>query len=177
MMGKNELRSYVRNMKKQHQPGELAAMSAAICGSISHDGRYQGADTLLLYHPLPDEVDVRPLIDEAYQLGKKVLLPVVVGDDLELRIYRPDAMAEGAFGIQEPTGELFADYDDIRLAIIPGMGFDAQNHRLGRGKGYYDRLLPRLRNAVRMGVCFGFQYLDQVPSEPHDVLMDIVIKE
>ncbi len=177
MMGKKELRSIVRSMKGKHQPGELAAMSASICRRILQDGKYQDADTMLLYHPLPDEVDVRPLIDEAYERGKRVVLPVVVGDDLELRVYSPDAMAVGAFGIQEPTGELFTDYDAIQLAIIPGMGFDSHNHRLGRGKGYYDRMLPRLRNASRMGVCFGFQYLDHIPCEPHDVVMDQVITE
>ncbi len=136
---------------------------------------YQNAATVLLYHPLPDEVDTRILIDDAYNNGKKVILPVVAGSDLQLRIYSPGAMTQGAFGIQEPTGELFTDYGEISLAIIPGMGFDARCHRLGRGKGYYDRLLPRLKNARKVGICFDFQYLEDIPCEPHDVIMDSVV--
>lgn len=176
MISKNELRSAVRNMKKQHQTAELADMSAEVCMRMRNNGKYQEADTILMYHPLPDEVDVRPLIDDAYARGCRVVLPVVVGSDLELRLYAPGQMAEGAFGIMEPTGEVFADYDGIELAIIPGMAFDGAGHRLGRGKGYYDRLLPRLAHARKIGVCFGFQMLECVPAEAHDVIMDEVIK-
>jgi 5-formyltetrahydrofolate cyclo-ligase len=76
----------------------------------------------------------------------------------------------------EPIGEVFPEsrYDEITLALIPGMAFDAEGHRLGRGKGYYDRLLPRLSRAYKMGVCFPFQMVDAVPSEPHDQKVDEV---
>ena len=77
----------------------------------------------------------------------------------------------------EPTGPLFApeNYDEIELAIIPGMAFDRAGHRLGRGKGYYDRLLSRLKAAKLTGICWAFQLLDEVPSEPHDIPMHNII--
>ena len=84
-------------------------------------------------------------------------------------------MERGAFGILEPTGEVFSDYDNVDAAIIPGMAFDGHGNRLGRGKGYYDRLLPRLTKAYKIGVCFPFQYFDEIPSEEHDVVMDCVV--
>ena len=137
---------------------------------------YQSAHTLILYSPLNDEVDVSSIINDAYANGKLVLLPKVVGDDLELHTYKGvESLERGAFGILEPTGEVFYDFDDVDVVIIPGMAFDRLGNRLGRGKGYYDRLLPRLRNTYKIGVCFPFQFLDDIPSEAHDVKMDCVV--
>ena len=67
--------------------------------------------------------------------------------------------------------------DEIDLAVIPGVAFDRHGVRLGRGKGYYDRLLPLMLNAYRIGICFPFQLLEQLPSEPHDVLMNEVVDD
>jgi 5-formyltetrahydrofolate cyclo-ligase len=77
----------------------------------------------------------------------------------------------------EPTGELFPveSYHEIDLAVIPGVAFDRLGARLGRGKGYYDRLLSQMPNAYKIGICFPFQLLERLPSEPHDVLMNEVI--
>lgn len=89
---------------------------------------------------------------------EKILLPVVIGNDLELRVYTsPADLAIGAYGIEEPTGALFTDYATIDLVIVPGVAFDRDGNRLGRGKGYYDRLLPRIPSAYKVGICFPFQ--------------------
>ena len=175
-MTKQELRAQIRATKRQHTSEQLADFSKNICDKILSMPIYQSAHTILLYSPLPDEVDVSPIINDAYRNGKTVLLPKVVGEDLELRIYKGvESLERGAFGILEPMGEVFDDFDTVDVAIIPGMAFDKANHRLGRGKGYYDRLLPRLTNAYKIGVCFPFQYLDEIPSETHDVVMDEVV--
>ena len=84
-------------------------MSTEITNRVLALASWQEAGTLLLYYPLADEVDVRPLIKNAYDSGKKVLLPVVKGEELELRLYEGEAsLKEGTFGIKEPTGPLFA---------------------------------------------------------------------
>lgn len=153
-------------------------MSTEITNRVLALASWQEAGTLLLYYPLTDEVDVRPLIKDAYKNGKKVLLPVVKGDELELHFYEGESsLREGAFGIMEPTGPLFApeNYGEIELAIIPGMAFDTAGHRLGRGKGYYDRLLPQLKTAELKGICFPFQLLDEVPAEVHDIPVHEVV--
>lgn len=177
-MTKKELRQQIRTQKRRLSAAELAVMSEDICSKVLALASWQEAGTLLLYYPLPDEVDVRLLIKDAFESGKKVLLPVVKGDELELHLYEGEAsLKEGAFGIMEPTGPLFAPehYGEIELAIIPGMAFDSAGHRLGRGKGYYDRLLPNLRDAKLIGVCFPFQFLEEVPAEAHDISVCKVI--
>lgn len=178
MVDKQELRKHVRRLKASLAAAELSEMSTLVCNRVRGCAPWTVARTVLLYHPLADEVDVRPLLQAALDDGKQVLLPVVVGDDLLLRSYAgPNQMAVGAFGILEPTGDVFAPagYDRIDLVVVPGMAFDSDGHRLGRGRGYYDRLLPRIRHARRVGVCFPFQLVEQVPSEVHDVVMDQVI--
>lgn len=85
-------------------------------------------------------------------------------------------MKKGSFGIDEPTGETVTDLSAIDIAIIPGVGFDKQGNRLGRGKGYYDRLLPKLQS-YNIGICFSFQVIPAVPVEPFDHPMDEVWTE
>ena len=177
-MTKRELRQQIRAQKRRLSAAELAVMSEDICSKVLALVSWQEAGTLLLYYPLPDEVDVRVLIKEAFESGKRVLLPVVKGEELELHLYEgEDSLQEGAFGIMEPTGKKFAkkDYPSIQLALVPGMAFDRVGHRLGRGKGYYDRLLPKLTKARLAGICFPFQLLDEVPAEPHDISVEDVI--
>lgn len=138
--------------------------------------QWQSARTVLLYHSLPDEVDTHDFI-RRWSRSKRILLPVVRGTDLELRLYAGDnCLAQGAFHINEPTGEAFTDYAAIDLAVVPGVAFDRLGNRLGRGKGYYDRLLPRLpATCPKIGLCFPCQLLDRIPSEAHDVRMDAVV--
>lgn len=176
-MTKRELRQQIRAQKRRWT-SQLPELSEQICSKVLALASWQEAGTLLLYYPLPDEVDVRPLINEAFESGKSVLLPVVKGEELELHLYEGEgSLKEGAFGIMEPTGSLFApeNYDGIQLALIPGMAFDGVGHRLGRGKGYYDRLLPKLKDTKLIGLCFPFQLLDEVPAESHDISVGEVI--
>ena len=152
--------------------------SADICRQVMTMARWQQAASVLLYHALPDEPDLHSLLDSAFSEGKQVLLPVVVKDDLVLKYYKgSSSLKEGAFHILEPTGESIPveRYEEIELALIPGMAFDREGHRLGRGRGYYDRLLPRLHNTYKLGICFPFQLLTSVPSEPHDIAVDEVL--
>ena len=177
-MTKKELRQQIRTQKRRLSAAEMAVMSEDICSKVLALASWQEAGTLLLYYPLPDEVDVRLLIKDAFESGKKVLLPVVNDDELELHLYEGEAsLKEGTFGIMEPTGPLFAPkhYGEIELAVIPGMAFDSAGHRLGRGKGYYDRLLPNLNAAKLIGICFLFQLLEEVPAEAHDISVCKVI--
>lgn len=178
MEDKADLRDYIREQKSQYTQEQLSTMSEVVVASVIFGGQWSVADTVLLYYPLPDEVDVRPLIHMAHQAGYRVLLPVVVGKELELRVYEgEDSLRAGTFNIMEPTGPLFPpeEYIQIGLAIVPGMAFDVTGHRLGRGKGYYDRLLPKLTAAYKIGVCFPFQFVSDVPSEEFDVPMNEVI--
>jgi 5-formyltetrahydrofolate cyclo-ligase len=89
----------------------------------------------------------------------------------------PDSLLPSEpYGILEPTTpELSIINCQLSIVIVPGMAFDKQGHRLGRGKGYYDRFLSRVPNIYKIGVCFPFQLVESVPSEETDILMDEVI--
>ncbi len=174
MKSKSELRRLIRQRKSQCSCEELDDFSQKICQQVIHHDLWLHAHTVLLYNSLPDEVDTRWLIEDALKSGKTVLLPVVRGDDLELRLYS-DQMQTGSFGIQEPLGKAFLDYSSIDLAIVPGMAFDAVGNRLGRGRGYYDRLLPRIPHLKSIGICFPFQLLDLLPTDSHDISMTEII--
>lgn len=153
----------------------LKLQSVNILAALEAHPAFRAANTVLLYHSLKDEVDTHEFIKK-WSGEKRILLPVVKGDDLELRIYTgPQDMKIGAYGIEEPIGETFTDYAEIDFIAVPGVAFDREGNRLGRGKGYYDRLLPRIPSAFKAGICFPFQLIDQVPTEPFDICMDIII--
>lgn len=174
---KSELRSEIKALKATFSAEELATLSADIAENIINDADVRAAKTIVAYHSLPDEVDTHALIDSLLADEKTVLLPVVKADDMELREYRGrESLHKGAFGILEPQGTPFLEYEKIDVVLVPGVAFDAAGHRLGRGKGYYDRFLPKATNAVKIGVCFPFQVVNTIPFEPHDVACDKIIK-
>ena len=109
-----------------------------------------------------------------YYQKKRLLLPVVKGEELELKEFQGQ-LHEGTFGIQEPEGETFEAFDQIELVVVPGMAFDKEGKPLGRGKGFYDRLLPKLTNAKKIGICFPYQLVDTVPTDAQDIPMDKII--
>lgn len=150
------------------------SLSAEILATLEAHPAFRAAHIILLYYSLKDEVDTHDFVWK-WSREKLILLPVVVGNELELRVYTgPQDLTIGAYGIEEPIGELFTDYAAIEFAVIPGVAFDAAGNRLGRGKGYYDRLLPHLQ-AFKAGICFPFQLVEEVPAEPFDIRMDAVI--
>lgn len=173
-MQKKELRKLIRQRKAEHTAEEKAEMSTRICRQVLTDPHWAKANTVFLYHALTDEVDTTILIDAAMQEGKTVLLPVIDGDDLRLKIHT-GATQTGSYSIQEPIGEEFTCYKEITLAIVPGMAFDKKGNRLGRGRGFYDRTLPKLAEAYKIGLCFPFQLLESIPYEAYDIKMDAVL--
>lgn len=177
MTDKGLLRKRMRELKRQFTGKELDELSLHIINKVEKHKAVTGAKTILMYHSLPDEVNTHDAVCRLAQSGKTVLLPKVTSNsDMELRVYRgANDLEKGAFGIMEPSGELFTDFANIDVAIIPGMAFDEKNNRLGRGKGYYDRLLARMPGVYKIGICFDFQKVDSVPADSNDIKMDEVI--
>uniref|UniRef100_A0AB33J972 5-formyltetrahydrofolate cyclo-ligase n=1 Tax=Prevotella sp. GTC17260 TaxID=3236796 RepID=A0AB33J972_9BACT len=178
VLDKKNLRKLIRERKKQYTPEMLTAMSKNVTERILAHPRIQQAQYILLYYSLPDEVNTHHLAELLVAKGKQILLPVIVGEsDLILRSYTgtQDLKADNAFHILEPMGKLFTEYTKIEVGIIPGMSFDNRGNRLGRGKGYYDRLLVQMPHLYKIGVCFEFQRVDCVPTSTYDVRMDEVL--
>lgn len=151
--------------------------SVALLEKLEQYPKFEAARTVLLYYSLADEVQTHDFV-EKWHRQKTILLPVVKGDVLELRVYTgKQSLTTGeAYHIKEPMGEAFTDYGQIDFAIIPGVSFDSEGNRLGRGKGYYDRLLPLL-HSYNVGICYEFQISEHIPAEPFDRTMDEVWTE
>ena len=179
-MDKKELRRYIREQKRHFTPQQLGEMSLGIMSSLLSNPRVNDADTILMYHSLPDEVDTHSALDRLLAMGKKVLLPKVISDtEMTIHEYtgKDSLQPSEPYGILEPTTPEFPilNSDISIVVVVPGMAFDKQGHRLGRGKGYYDRFLSRVPNIYKIGVCFPFQILETVPFEKTDVVVDEVI--
>jgi 5-formyltetrahydrofolate cyclo-ligase len=176
-MCKADLRRQIQQIKRQFTPQQLEELSLLVISSLRP--LLAEAQTIMAYYSLPDEVNTHALIDELVAEGKTVLLPKVTGaDTMELRRYTGRAdLQEGAYHILQPVGEPFTDLSAIDLILVPGLAFDAAGHRLGRGRGYYDRFLHSKNRpyCVKIGVCFDFQKVDEVPVDAHDIAMDKVV--
>jgi len=177
-MEKKELRARIRAAKKAVPYEEKLRRSAAIMDQVERLPQFRSADTVLLYWSMEDEVQTHDFVGRWYR-QKRLLLPCVDGDELRLRQYSgPDCLVAGEqFGIGEPTGDEFLDYGNIEVIIVPGVAFDRLNHRMGRGRGFYDRLLKTTPRAFKVGVAFDFQMVPLVPTDDLDVPMNAVISE
>lgn len=178
MLSKKELRKEVRLLKKQYSDIQLKELSQDIMRKLLELSCIKEAKTVMLYCSLPDEVYTIDAIHELHARGKRIILPAVTSDtEMEARLYEGDNdLRTGCFNILEPCGNVFSRYDEIDVIVVPGMGFDRSGNRLGRGKGYYDRFLEKAGGAYKIGVCFQFQMFDEIPSDEHDIKMDLIIK-
>lgn len=170
---KASLRRQMRQAKASLTPEQKSAESSAVWHHVEATTAFAEAQHILLYHSLPDELSTHQVLDRWVELGKTIYLPVVIGDDLVVRRYTREAMQQGEFNIMEPTGS-DVDTDVLQLIIVPGVAFDSTGNRLGRGKGYYDRLLSRT-SATCIGVCYNCQLLPSIPAEAHDKVMHYII--
>lgn len=172
-MDKKELRAYIKSLKKQHTKEQLLEQSEKILAQLEQHPDFVKAEKVMLYSALPDEVQTQAFL-EKWHLKKQIILPTVVGDDIIPVAYTADtSFAVGDFNILEPQNEPYTGNFD--LIIVPGVAFDRKGNRLGRGRGYYDRFLCQHLSVKRIGICFDFQMVDEVPSEPFDIRMDEVI--
>lgn len=175
---KSDIRKLISQRKRQLTEQELRELSLAVVSHLLANVRVKAASTVMLYYSMPGEVCTHELVEKLYGEGKTVLLPKMTGEgEMCLIPYtgRQCLAKAGAFNILEPQGTPFADYTKIDVAIIPGIAFTADGRRMGRGKGYYDRFLSSARSVYKIGLCFPFQVLDDIPTDAHDVPMDEVV--
>lgn len=172
---KKALRIEIRQLKRACPLEERRRKSLSVWEVVERDEVFQQAETVLAYWSMDDEVYTHDFVNK-WAGSKTLLLPCVKGDELELRYFDGEERLQPGEGyaIPEPVGELFTDWGKIDLILVPGVAFDKSGNRLGRGKGYYDKVLKQT-GAYKLGVCFDFQLVERVPVEPHDVKMDRVV--
>jgi 5-formyltetrahydrofolate cyclo-ligase len=164
------------------EPGRRAAEEAALMARFPGLPGFEEAGCVLLYaSAFPEEITTGPLLRLALERGKRLVCPRVVRAERRLRLYEvadPDAdFVRGALGIPEPrTTCPTVEPGAVDWVLAPGIAFDGRAYRLGRGAGYYDRLLPTLRpDAPRWALILDCQWVDELPVEPHDVPLDGVV--
>ncbi len=174
---KKILRKEILVLKKKQSEEEKHIASEIIIKKIEETAAFKDAHTIMVFWSMSDEVMTHEAV-RRWSRKKKIILPCVKGDTLELREFKGmESMKIGeSFGIAEPVGPLFVNRESLQLIITPGVAFDISKNRMGRGKAYYDGLLTSTI-AVKMGICYDFQLLDCVPIEKHDIPMDAVITE
>ena len=176
-MTKEEIRDRIKTRKSLLSAAEKTAAARRVFSRLEQSAAFMLAEKVLLYHSLPDELSTREFIDK-WSGRKRFFLPRVNGVNLDILPYDRSRLAMGAFHIEEPQCDDTADIGEIELIVVPAVAYDRRGNRVGRGKGYYDRLLRDSR-ATKVGVGYDFQLIegDDIDAEPHDVAVDIVITE
>jgi len=168
------LRAIVEQQRRMLTKEQVASDSARIIAQIEQMSAFHDAQTVLIYYPVHNEVDLRPLL-EKYGDQKTFLFPVTHRRSIEVRPYDgEDMMRKGRLGIPEPQTETFKGHIDLML--VPGVVFDQHRHRIGRGGGYYDRFLAKHIASTKVGVCYDFQLKKHsVPHLWNDQKMDRIV--
>lgn len=172
MMTKQEIRQLMRRLKSELCDSQKEQLSQQVFSQIEHCEDFKNARNVMLYYSLPDEMPTHEVVKRWSQL-KNVYLPRCNGDKLDMVKFNLQSMQTGSYQISEPQGEPI-DKQLIDLIIVPAVAFDDKGGRIGRGKGYYDRLLKGC-SAVKIAVGFSFQLIDAIPFEEHDVKMSYIV--
>lgn len=174
-MEKNEIRRKIKGLRQMLSEIEKINAADEVFARLEKTAAFLMADRILMYHSLPDELSTHRFLSKWNKM-KRFYLPRVNGVNLEILPYDESRLELGAFHIEEPTGNETVSADEIELVVVPAVAYDRKGNRLGRGKGFYDRLL-RTTSATKVGVGYEFQLLDEIPAEPHDVPMDMIITQ
>lgn len=174
---KNDLRRTLLRKRRSLTADLRQEFSDRILRHLLSLDLFCNAKSMLLFCPFDNEPDITPAFDYVLKEGKSLVLPKVEGDHLLLlKTERLEDLRVGAFCIREPVGGEKVEPEDLDLAVVPGVAFDRRGYRLGMGKGYYDRLLVRVK-APKVGVAYSFQVLERIPVDPWDQKVDLVITE
>ena len=177
---KNSLRKSVLSFRISLDKNDVLSMSADIFRQFLSIEKIQTSSRFMLYVDFRNEVATREIISDLLDLGKEVYLPVTLKEEKKLipkRIFSLDNLVSGAYGILEPRIDApTIDNSLLDVVIVPGSVFDKNGYRTGYGGGYYDRFLEST-DALKVGVCFDFQLVDDVFPENHDKRMDFIITE
>jgi 5-formyltetrahydrofolate cyclo-ligase len=174
---KTALRATIRAALDKISPAVRAVESIDLCERLKT--QMPSAHVVLFFAPLPDELDVWPVLELSLALGTTCALPFF---DATTKTYGARGLNKlatdivpGKFGVREPAvGCVEILPSQFDLVLVPGMAFDLQGNRLGRGLGFYDRLLEKA-SGIKCGVGYDFQLLENIPTEMHDAKVDFIL--
>lgn len=175
---KGQLRKQILAARELLSPAQVGEKSLRIIDRLKQLEPLRHARVIMAYSPIRNEVDLWPYLEELLEQGKTVLLPRVEGDKLQAVAFEGRAKCRtSSFGIHEPCGAGYR-LEEIESVLVPGVAFDGNGHRLGYGRGYYDRFLPELFPSVFLcGVAYEFQIVDSVFPEGQDIPMHWIVSD
>lgn len=174
-MEKYQIRTKIKTLRTMLSEIERISAAEEVFERLEQTAAFMLADKILMYHALPDELETRHFLKK-WKDRKRFFLPRVNGVNLEILPYDESRLELGAFHIEEPTGNDTLNPGELELIVVPAVAYDKNGNRLGRGKGFYDRLLQTTK-ATKIGVGYDFQLVDELPVEQHDVPVDMVITQ
>lgn len=176
---KRALRNQMRAVRAALPASACDARSTAITNRLLDLEELERAHTVLCFASIGNEVRTGPLISAMWDAGKRVVLPRVVQDELELCVVdRATPLIEGAFSVPEPDQQApLLPAEEVDFALIPALAVDPRGFRIGYGGGYYDRLLPRLSHACSCVVAYDFQVISEVPELAFDAPGAVVVTD
>ena len=180
---KKLIRAKILNLLRSQKEEDRLKKSKVIQKKIFKTSEFKKAKTVLFYASFDGEVETFDMMKQAQRLGKRIILPIIKKDQKKLILSLvknlEKELVSGPYGIKEPLGSFTrpVDLEEIDLAIVPGIAFDKANNRLGRGAGYYDRMLCKIPSRIpAFGLAFDFQILSSLPhQEKHDVPVSRVV--
>ncbi|RPJ23224.1 MAG: 5-formyltetrahydrofolate cyclo-ligase [Planctomycetaceae bacterium] len=172
-MEKVELRRQLRNRLLSIPAAEQKAKSKKACQNLVSTEEFESASIVMLFLSLPHEVDTSDAILHAWQLGKTVAVPKISWQQRHMIPVQITSLETGfstsSWGLRNPTAGAPIPFGEIDLVVAPGLGFDRQGNRLGRGGSYYDRFFANKEvKAARCGLAFAEQVLDTIPVTESD---------
>ena len=181
---KDVIRKEILGRLREQEASLREERSMVIQNKLLASEEYKAASMVMTYVSLPTEVDTEYINKKALEQGKRVAVPYMGPDECEITVSEIKSfenLKKGPFGIYQPGAEDIKSIklEEIDLVIVPAVGFDKQNLRLGRGKGCYDKFLARdeLSSADTIGLAFHFQMLDILPTDPHDLPVSRVLTD
>jgi 5-formyltetrahydrofolate cyclo-ligase len=179
-MPKRSIRDTMLQRRRALPVDDVCARSLQVQNQVLSSPEFATARTLALYSPFRHEVQTEVLFRAARAAGKSVVFPRVKGDQLDfVRVSSLDDLLPGSFGVSEPCGTEVVSILAIDLLLLPGLAFDLIGHRLGYGRGFYDRALEGAEKSplLRAGLAFDFQLIEALPAQGHDIRIDILFTE
>lgn len=175
-MDKKTLRRWIRAKKRAMTQPEMETRSARLAELFFQTEAYQNARTIYGYLSYNQEVRTVPILEQALRDGKQIAVPKVFGEEMKFLLLEDLSLVEtGYAGIPEPMADGPVACDPTALVLMPGLAFDLQGHRIGYGGGFYDRFLAAEPNHPTVALCYDFQLLPALETDPHDIPVDLVL--
>ena len=175
---KNQLRESILEKRNSLPKEEISEKSRQIEDNLFNLNQFKKSKIVMFFVSFNAEVNTHNMIKKSLQ-NKTVAVPKVVQHEIEpsMILDLDSLVSSGKFGILEPIEVMKIAYKNIDLVLVPGVAFDKAGHRIGYGFGYYDKFLKKVPKAVKIGLCFDFQVVNEIPHEEHDVSVDFIVTE